>query len=239
MNEQTEIIRPVEPMELLRMATESGADVDKLEKLMALQERWQANKARAAFFSALANFQSECPDLRKTKGVAFKDVKYSYAPLADIARQIKVLCKKHGLAYRWQFDDKENTIQVTCLVTHTEGHTEATTMSASADTTGSKNPIQARGSAIEYLKRYTLIGALGLSTADSDIDGRLPELDIDKLHKVYMDIYNQILLKNKDLVIAGHAFSVSGLPDNWAGERTVEIYQKAIGRAREILNKMP
>jgi hypothetical protein len=230
MTEQNEIVRAVEPMELLRMATESGADVDKLEKLMALQERWQANKARAAFFSALADFQSECPDLRKTKQVAFKDVKYNYAPLADIARQIKILCKKHGLAYRWQFDDKD-TISVTCLVTHVEGHTEATTMSATADTTGSKNPIQARGSAIEYLKRYTLIGALGLSTADSDIDARMPEMDVDKLHKVYMDIYNQITPKDKSFIVPGN-------PDNWS-ERTPDLYLKAIGKAREILNKLP
>lgn len=224
------------PMDLLRLATEQGADVDKLEKLMALQERWQANKARAAFFAAIADFQSECPDLRKTKAVNFEtksggSTNYNYAPLADIARQIKVLMKKHSLSYRWEFQDKSPEIIVTCLVTHIEGHTEKTTMSALADVTGSKNPIQARGSAIEYLKRYTLIGALGLSTADSDIDGRLPEMDIDKLHKVYMDIYNQIVIKDESL-------GVKLNPDNWATERTADLYLRAIGKAREILNKM-
>jgi hypothetical protein len=104
-------------------------------------------------------------------------------------------------------------------------------MSAAADTTGSKNPIQARGSAIEYLKRYTLIGSLGLSTADSDIDGRLPEMDIDKLHKVYMGIYNQIIIKDESM-------SVKLNPDNWATERTADLYLRAIGKAREILNNL-
>lgn len=229
MNNDTTIIPKMEPspMDLLRLATEQGADVDKLEKLMALQERWQANKARAAFFAAIADFQSECPDLRKTKQVSFNQTNYNYAPLADIARQIKVLMKKHSLSYRWEFQDKSPEIIVTCLVTHIEGHTEKTTMAALADVTGSKNPIQARGSTIEYLKRYTLIGALGLSTADSDIDGRLPELDIDVLHKKYMEIFNQIITIDPNMRTAMD-------PDSWA-ERTGQIYVKAINRAREIL----
>ena len=43
------------------------------------------------------------------------------------------------------------------------------------DTSGKKNEIQSRGSTITYLQRYTLIGALGLTTADEDIDARIPQ----------------------------------------------------------------
>ena len=45
-------------------------------------------------------------------------------------------------------------------------------MSAPADSSGSKNPVQQIGSTMTYLQRYTLIGALGLTTADKDDDGR-------------------------------------------------------------------
>jgi len=45
-------------------------------------------------------------------------------------------------------------------------------MSAKKDSSGNKNEIQARGSAITYLQRYTLIAALGISTADEDNDGQ-------------------------------------------------------------------
>ena len=45
-------------------------------------------------------------------------------------------------------------------------------MTAPADTSGSKNAIQARGSTVTYLQRYTLLGALGLVTGDEDTDGR-------------------------------------------------------------------
>jgi hypothetical protein len=95
----------------------------------------------------------------------------------------------------------------------------------------SKNPIQARGSAIDYMKRYTLIGALGITTADTDIDGRLPEVDINKLHKAYMEIYNQIIQRDSSLSTKMH-------PDNWSGDITADIYIKAIGRARKILSQL-
>lgn len=230
-----EIIKPNTPTELIASAIEKGLGVEELERLMAMQERWEQRQAQKAFFESFGNFQSECPDLRKNKQVKFQtktgDADYHYAPLSDIARQINPILKKYDLSYRWEIVDDEKTIKVTCLISHNAGHTERTTMSASPDVTGSKNAIQSRGSAIEYLKRYTLIGALGLSTADSDIDGRLPEVDVDKLHKQYMEIYNQIILKDPTQLTPMN-------PDNWKTERTGAVYVKAIGKAREILSNL-
>lgn len=39
------------------------------------------------------------------------------------------------------------------------------------DPSGSKNAIQAIGSAVSYLRRYTLLGVLGMATSDGDSDG--------------------------------------------------------------------
>ena len=215
------------PHDLLSQAIEKGVDVEALGKLMDLQERWQATQARKLFFEAFTNFQAHCPDLRKTKEVAFNQTRYNYAPLADITRQISKVLKDNDLSYRWEIKDNGEEIHVTCLVSHIEGHTEQTTMSAKADTSGAKNAIQARGSAIEYLKRYTLIGALGISTADSDIDGRLPNVDIDKLHRDYMEVYNQVIQIDSTLTKYD--------PDNWKIERTAKVYVKATGELRKVL----
>lgn len=220
------------PVNLLSQAIEKGLGVEELSKLMDLQERWEANKARKLFFEAFTEFQSKCPDLRKTKEVKFEtktggSTNYKYAPLADITRQIAVVLKQCSLSYRWEISDNATEIKVTCLVSHIDGHTEKTTMQASPDTSGSKNAIQARGSAIEYLKRYTLIGALGISTADTDTDGRLPEVDIDKLHKEYMAVYNQIIQIDQSLTKYD--------PDNWKIERTAKVYLKATGEIRKVL----
>lgn len=215
------------PTDLISQAIEKGLDVESLGKLLDLQLKWEANKARKSFFEAFTNFQSECPDLRKTKEVSFNQTRYHYAPLADITRQIGKLLKKNELSYRWEIQDTMQEIKVTCLVSHIDGHTEMTTMQANPDTSGAKNAIQARGSAIEYLKRYTLIGALGLSTADSDIDGRLPEADINKLHGDFMDVYNQVIQLDSNLT----KYHV----DNWKVEPTAKAYVKAIGELRKVL----
>lgn len=215
------------PHNLIAMAIEKGLDVASLEKLMELKERHEANEARKLFFQAFTNFQAHCPDLRKTKEVSFNQTKYSYAPLSDITRQLAKVLKENELSYRWEIKDDASQMSVTCLVSHVNGHTERTTMTANPDTSGAKNAIQARGSAIEYLKRYTLIGALGLSTADSDIDGRLPDVDIDRLHKQYMEVYSQIIQIDSSLS--------KYEPSNWKVEPTPKVYVKAIGEIRKVL----
>jgi len=219
------------PTDLISQAIEKGLDVESLGKLLDLQLKWEANAARKLFFEAFTNFQAQCPDIRKTKEVRFKetDIKpqYHYAPLADITRQIGKILKTNELSYRWEITDTNDELKVTCLVSHIEGHTERTTMSSKADASGSKNAIQARGSAIEYLKRYTLIGALGISTADTDIDGRMPDVDIDKLHGEFIEIYNQVIQLDSSLT-KYHT-------DNWKVEPSPKAYVKAIGELRKIL----
>ena len=166
--------QPVSPNQLIAMAVESGADVDKLEKLMELQERWDAKEAKKAFVEAMSRFQSTVPTLKKTK----EGHNYSYAPLGDIAEQIRQPLKECGLSYRFEMDHSSG-VAVTCVVTHIDGHSEKSFMNAAPDTSGSKNAIQAIGSTVTYLQRYTLIGALGLTTADQDIDGRLDNIACD------------------------------------------------------------
>lgn len=219
------------PDQLLALAVNKDLDIDKLTKLMELQREYNADLARKAFFHALTDFQSKSPELRKSKEVAFGDTQYFYAPLADIVRQIKDTCKACSLSYRWEIQDNKEEIKVSCIITHSDGHSERTTMTANPDTSGKKNAIQARGSAIEYMKRYTLIGALGLSTADTDIDARMPELDIDKLHRQYMALYDRIVEKDEK-------FRSAGDPDNWKTDRTPALYVQAIGKARQILAKL-
>lgn len=215
------------PNELLALAVDKDLDIEKLSRLMQMKKEWDADQARRAFFEAMTNFQSEVPEIRKSKKVSFGETKYDYAPLADITRQIKDKCKEHGLSYRWEIKDTKEEISVTCLITHLDGHTEQTTMTASPDDSGKKNKIQSRGSAIEYLKRYTLIGALGLSTTDSDVDGIMPEISLDILHKQYMEHYNE-LIQIDSSYSKWHT-------DNWKSEPTQKLYLKAIGEIRKKL----
>lgn len=170
------------PSELIAIAIQQGIDVDKLEKLMDLQDRWQAQKAKKSFLQAMVRFQSKCPVLEKKKKVAFKDVKYNYAELGEISQTINPIAADCGLTYRWEINDVDTKINVACIVSHIDGHAERTEMSAASDSTGSKNAIQSRASTVTYMQRYTLIGALGLTTANEDVDGQTEDKAPEKVY---------------------------------------------------------
>lgn len=165
------------PMQLLQIAVQNNYDIDKLNQLMDLQERWEQKQAKKSFLAALSKFQTLVPVLKKAKtanvptrtGGSFS---YKYADLGTITQAIKVALNECGLSYRWEFTETNNKMKVTCIVSHLDGHTETTSMEGAADGSGAKNDIQQKGSTHTYLQRYTLIGALGLSTADEDNDGK-------------------------------------------------------------------
>lgn len=167
------------PMVMLDRAVSQGADIAILEKLMALQERWEANQARKAFDEAMATARGEIPPIMKNRQVGFKskklgasDTNYRHEDLAEIARTIDPILGKSGLSYRFRTTSLPNEpITVTCIVSHRDGHSEQNTLSAGRDDSGNKNSIQAIGSTITYLQRYTLKAALGLAAANDD-DGK-------------------------------------------------------------------
>lgn len=166
----------INPSGLLAIAVEKGADVAQLQQLMELQFRWEANEARKAFVVALAAFKSNAPVVMKNKTVKFATSKgmteYKHATLDSANEIITAALATHGLTHRWEVEQTDAGISVTCVLTHERGHAERITMRSGPDTSGTKNNIQAVGSTVSYLQRYTLLAATGLSAKDADDDGR-------------------------------------------------------------------
>lgn len=162
---------PLTPMQLVALAVESGADVDKLERLLVMQTTWEANEARKAFVLAMAEFKSNPIEIVKDKQVKFLDVNYKHAELSQITSKVGQAMSRHGLSFRWDINQSGQVIKVSCVVTHALGHSESVTLEGAADTSGKKNPIQAVGSAVSYLQRYTLMAICGLASQDQDDDG--------------------------------------------------------------------
>lgn len=155
---------PVTPMEMLQRAVENGATIETLDKLMGLQERWEKGQARKAFDAAISAAKADIPVvIRNRTGHNNK----TYADFAAIARTVDPILGQHGLAYRFRTQQDER-IKVTCILSHRDGHYEETTLASPPDTSGNKNAIQAIGSTLTYLQRYTLTQALGLAAADDD-----------------------------------------------------------------------
>jgi hypothetical protein len=162
------------PAALMMTAIAKGLDLDKVEKAMVLQERWEANEARKAYHDAMAEFKANPPEIEKDRHVKFQTSKgltqYNHASLANVTSKINSAMSQHGLSAGWKVSQAERIITVTCTITHRLGHSESTSLSAAPDDSGSKNPIQAVGSAISYLERYTLLALTGLATHEMDDD---------------------------------------------------------------------
>jgi len=161
----------ISPMSLIQMAMSSDMDLDKLERLMELEERHNERRSRMSFNRALADFQRVCPVIKKLK----KGHNNMYAPISDIVAQVKEPLSECGFSYRFKQSEEGNNITVTCVITHLDGHSEETTMTGAPDTGGSKQAIQAKASTVTYLQRYTMTGALGIVTGDLDTDGRVEQ----------------------------------------------------------------
>lgn len=168
--------RTVTPMQLLQSAVEKGATVEQLAGLLALQERWEANDARKAFVAALSAFKADPPTIIKNKRAGFDSKRtgertdYEFATLDMVAAVIGEALSRHGLSHRWETKQAEGKISVTCVLMHRLGHSERVTLEAGADASGSKNSIQAIGSTVTYLERYTLLAATGLAAKGQDND---------------------------------------------------------------------
>ena len=154
-------------------------DVEKLGRLMELQEQYAANEARKAYVQALGMFRAQCPTIIRTRTVEFatknKDnTHYTHAGLAETVEQIQGLLAACQLSSTWKIVRDEPTwIQVECRLSHhASGHTETTSLGGAPDMSGSKNSLQARASTVSYLERYTLKALLGLVDKDMpDDDG--------------------------------------------------------------------
>jgi hypothetical protein len=167
---KTENVREIQPattpMQLLQAAVANNVDAAQLEKLMDLQERWEAGQARKAFAGAMANFQANCPTILKSK----KADRYNYAPLDEILRTIRPHLDAAGLSVVFNTSMKDAVITAYCTVQHIDGHSVTSEFSAPVDPAMKVNETQRAGSANSYAKRYALCNALNLVGSEFDDD---------------------------------------------------------------------
>ena len=151
-------------------------DVDKLEALLKVQMQWEANEAKKAYVQDMAAFKENPPEILKDKTVNYQTSKgttnYKHATLHNVTSKINTELSKHGLTAAWVTSQDNGSVKVTCKITHIQGHSEECCLSAPPDATGSKNVIQAIGSTVTYLQRYTLLALTGLATCGQDDDGK-------------------------------------------------------------------
>lgn len=170
-SEESSTAVAVTPMAMLQIAVEKGASVEQLERLMALQERYEANEAKKEFVAALAKFKENPPEIIKNIKVSFGNTKYSHAGLDQASDKIGAALSEVGISHTWEVQQAEK-IKVSCILTHMRGHSERVSMEGAPDTSGSKSALQAIASAISFMQRYTLFMAVGIAPKNIDDDAR-------------------------------------------------------------------
>jgi hypothetical protein len=120
-----------------RAAMDPNFDVAKLEKLLEVRERWEAAEAKKAFHAAMAELKADIPAILKSKHVNIPGAaRFTHATLADVCDAVIPALSKHGFSHKWEIEQKDRDIIVTCALTHQLGHQERTTCAARRTTRG-------------------------------------------------------------------------------------------------------
>ena len=174
--DSTTVVQHAEPSRLIELAITQNADIEKLERLMDLQERWNNEQARKAFYAAFAQFQADVPLISKSKTASFPTrsggtMTYNFASLDDVVRAVTPVLSANGFSYRFEQNFSGGMVSVTCILSHALGHSESCVMSGVIDQSGNKNALQQVASTVTYLKRYSFLNVTGVSTTEDDTDG--------------------------------------------------------------------
>lgn len=161
-----------------RLAKDPAVDADKLEKLVTLQERILARNAESEFNAAFVAMQRALPVIDEHGIIRDNNgqERSRYAKWEDIKAAITPILATHGFSLRHRVEfPTEASVKVTAYLTHDAGHSVTSEFLAKADTSGSKNAIQALGSSTSYGRRYTAIDVTGITSREPerrDDDGR-------------------------------------------------------------------
>jgi len=159
-----------------QLAMNEDVSVDKMERIMAMQERILDRQAQQDFTSAMVVVQQSIPFIRKDR--ENKQTNSNYANLDSINKVIKPLYTKEGFSLSFGTDGEvlPGTVRITCEVSHIGGHSKSYTYDAPIDDKGIKGTVNkttthARGSAVTYGQRYLTKMIFNLTLTDEDDDG--------------------------------------------------------------------
>lgn len=164
------------PAAMMMAAMSQGANLEQVEKMMDLQDRWERKEAEKAYNSAFAAFKAEAVRIVKGRKVTDGPLRgKEYAELHDVVDAVTPALSRHGLSTSWKLTrDEKDWLEVTCTLKHVGGHCEVVSMGGPPDAGGAKNALQARASTKSYLERYTLKAICGVAEGGDDTDGNTP-----------------------------------------------------------------
>ncbi|EHP94924.1 ERF family protein [Methylorubrum extorquens] len=160
-----------------RAVRDPSVDIDKLERLMAMQERVAQRTAEMAFNAAMQAAQAEMPQVyRDAKN---EQTRSRYARLESISAAIRPVITQHGfsLSYGTDTSPLKDHYRVTCVVAHAGGFSRTYFADIPTDANGmkgnqNKTATHAFGSTMSYGRRYLMLMVFDIALTNEDDDGQ-------------------------------------------------------------------
>jgi len=165
-----------------KLAENPDVDVEKMAKLVEMQEHIYDKQAEIAYSNAMQELQQEIPTIQALSKNPQTHSKY--AKLEHINKIITPLYTKHGFSLSFGMAECpiENWFRTTCTIRHKLGHSVKEFIDLPLDDTGikgstNKTPVHATGSSNSYARRYLTVMVFNLTISGEDVDGN-PQKDL-------------------------------------------------------------
>ena len=159
----------------------AGSMVEAVTKLVELQERMDATRAKREFAEDLARFQSECPVIPHNRDATVNaGFKFSFADRAQIERVAGPIYRKYGFATSFDSAHGDTWRESVCTLHHRSGHSMTARFRAEMDTRENRaiSNAQKAAAAQSFADRRAISAVLGISTSNEDTDGAVPPGDL-------------------------------------------------------------
>ena len=214
-----------------RLASRPEVDVDKLEKIMKMQEHILDRDAETAFNASMTQAQNKIELV--VAGSKNTQTGSNYADLKAILLKAKPVYTTEGFSLMFYEMDcpKENHKRVGVDIMHRQGHTKKRHADIKIQTTGiagkaMMTEVHGEGSAFSYGRRYLTCMTFNIPTGDDDDGQKAGGKQIE-----FIDKDQQKIIQKKLKTIYGDDPS---LFFSWLGCETIDTIQK--DQFKKILN---
>ncbi len=150
-----------------RCANDPNVDIEKMQKLLDMQERIMNKQQEIEYNIAFSEMQPKLPPI-PALGEGHNNARF--AKKEDMNQLVNPILSKFGFALSFKNTQENGTIKTRATLRHRAGHAEFTEITLKDDNSGSKNAVQAVGSSQSYGERYTMKAILNLTIIKDPTD---------------------------------------------------------------------
>jgi ERF superfamily len=234
-----------------RVALDACADVEKLDRVMALYERLKAKEAELQYNAAKGRILKKLAGIKivKNRPALYEIEKgkpqngtcetFKYASLEEIDKHLRPLLAEEEMDLSYSDEPLASGGILICgrLKHLPSGHYEDSFMPAPLDTTGGKSEVQAVGSTNSFLRRYVLCNIFNIVVVGDDDDGTGGTINEAKTQTI-LDLIKKAKVGTKFLkYMKAQSVEEAGSLEAAVATIAARDYQKAVSTLEEHIAK--